>query len=158
MIDDMYHKHMKQHGMTRLVVSSKPSSIRCLTSFKLFSLQNTNLKNIWGFVAYGEDDFIKFMTVYDYKEVNDKVIVQLLTADLICMALKFATMVQRLGGQSDAKPLEFPSKLGIHLSTHRRDEKLSRPCPARGLNLGPVLWKSDALPLSHWASFWILRK
>ncbi|GFV77520.1 hypothetical protein TNCV_1070491 [Trichonephila clavipes] len=37
-------------------------------------------------------------------------------------------------GQSEAKPPVFksPSKLGTHLSTHcNRDERLSRPCPAR---------------------------
>ncbi|GFU52202.1 hypothetical protein TNCV_4186511 [Trichonephila clavipes] len=56
------------------------------------------------------------------------------------------------GGQFDAKP---PSAklLGTHLSTHcRRDKRLSQPGPARGLNIGPVEQKRDALPLNHWAS------
>ncbi|GFY19061.1 transposable element Tcb2 transposase [Trichonephila clavipes] len=44
------------------------------------------------------------------------------------------------GGQSDTNtPLvQFQSKLGTHLSTQWKDERLSRPCPARGLNPGPV--------------------
>ncbi|GFV78274.1 hypothetical protein TNCV_94341 [Trichonephila clavipes] len=59
----------------------------------------------------------------------------------------------RSRGQSDAKTpsVQFPSKLGIHLSTHGRDERLSRSCPARDLNPGPVAWKRDSLPLNHWA-------
>ncbi|GFT03368.1 hypothetical protein TNCV_2985351 [Trichonephila clavipes] len=39
------------------------------------------------------------------------------------------------GGQSEAKPPMFQasSKLGTHLSAHcRKDERLSRPCRARG--------------------------
>ncbi|GFW42350.1 uncharacterized protein TNCV_239471 [Trichonephila clavipes] len=42
--------------------------------------------------------------------------------------------MSRSGGQSEAKPPVFksPSKLGTHLSTYcSRDERLSRPCPAR---------------------------
>ncbi|GFW17825.1 hypothetical protein TNCV_1134251 [Trichonephila clavipes] len=44
------------------------------------------------------------------------------------------------GGQSDAKTpsVKFESKLGTHLSTHCRDERLSEPCPARDLKLGPM--------------------
>ncbi|GFV38959.1 hypothetical protein TNCV_965251 [Trichonephila clavipes] len=49
--------------------------------------------------------------------------------------------------------VKFPSKLGTHLSAHWRDERLSRPHPARSLNLGPVVWKRDARALSHWASY-----
>ncbi|GFX73148.1 hypothetical protein TNCV_4502271 [Trichonephila clavipes] len=30
------------------------------------------------------------------------------------------------------------------------DERLSQSCPVRVLNVGPVVWKSDELPLSHW--------
>ncbi|GFW14456.1 hypothetical protein TNCV_298761 [Trichonephila clavipes] len=37
------------------------------------------------------------------------------------------------------------ANLILILSTHRRDERLSQPCPAQGLNLGPVVWKRDAL-------------
>ncbi|GFU56312.1 hypothetical protein TNCV_582461 [Trichonephila clavipes] len=39
------------------------------------------------------------------------------------------------GGQSGTKfpSVKFPSKLGTHLSTHLRDEKLSPPCPTRGV-------------------------
>ncbi|GFY31205.1 hypothetical protein TNCV_751681 [Trichonephila clavipes] len=46
----------------------------------------------------------------------------------------------RSGGQSDAKTpsVKFPRKLGTHLSTHCRDERLSQPCPARDLNLRHV--------------------
>ncbi|GFU75288.1 hypothetical protein TNCV_4755471 [Trichonephila clavipes] len=32
---------------------------------------------------------------------------------------------------------------------HRRNERLSRPRPSRGFNLGLVVWKRDALSLSH---------
>ncbi|GFW96686.1 uncharacterized protein TNCV_2847421 [Trichonephila clavipes] len=45
------------------------------------------------------------------------------------------------GGQSEARPPLFKSssKLGTHLSTHCiRDQRLSRPCPARESN--PDLW------------------
>ncbi|GFY12713.1 hypothetical protein TNCV_2449041 [Trichonephila clavipes] len=53
-------------------------------------------------------------------------------------------------GQSDETPsVQFPSKLGTHLSTHRRDKRLSRPQPARDLNPRPVVWKRDTLPPSH---------
>ncbi|GFX58229.1 hypothetical protein TNCV_4049871 [Trichonephila clavipes] len=48
--------------------------------------------------------------------------------------------------------VKFPSKLGSHLSTHCNDERLSRPFPIQGLNLGPVAWKRDAL-LSHLLGF-----
>ncbi|GFW99707.1 hypothetical protein TNCV_3419381 [Trichonephila clavipes] len=43
--------------------------------------------------------------------------------------------MSQLGGQSEARPPVFksPSKFGTPLSTHcRRDERPSRPCPARG--------------------------
>ncbi|GFW93720.1 hypothetical protein TNCV_4542471 [Trichonephila clavipes] len=41
--------------------------------------------------------------------------------------------------------VKFPRKLGTHLSTHQRDERLNRPSPAWDLNLGPVVGKRDAL-------------
>ncbi|GFV03214.1 hypothetical protein TNCV_4018111 [Trichonephila clavipes] len=37
----------------------------------------------------------------------------------------------------------------------QRYERLSRPYPAWGLKLGPVGWKSNTLPLSHWDSIWL---
>ncbi|GFW33582.1 hypothetical protein TNCV_2211141 [Trichonephila clavipes] len=49
------------------------------------------------------------------------------------------------GGQSDAPSVKFPSKLGTHLPTHQRGERLSQHCPAWGLNLRPLAWKCDAL-------------
>ncbi|GFW28972.1 hypothetical protein TNCV_202951 [Trichonephila clavipes] len=52
--------------------------------------------------------------------------------------------------------VQSPSKLGTHLSTHCRDEMLSRPCPARDLNPGPVAWECNTLPLNYWASFSII--
>ncbi|GFX03415.1 hypothetical protein TNCV_4634271 [Trichonephila clavipes] len=42
--------------------------------------------------------------------------------------------MSRSGGQSEVRHPVFksPNKLGTHLSTHcSRDERLSRPCPAR---------------------------
>ncbi|GFY17081.1 hypothetical protein TNCV_1088571 [Trichonephila clavipes] len=62
--------------------------------------------------------------------------------------------MSQAGGQSVAKPLVFtsPIKPGTHLSTHyRREEGLSGPCPDRGLNLEPVVWKRYTLPLGQWA-------
>ncbi|GFT68919.1 hypothetical protein TNCV_1804491 [Trichonephila clavipes] len=59
----------------------------------------------------------------------------------------------RSGGQSDAKPQVLSSRASlalIYLLTER-DEKLSRPCPVQSVNLGPVVRKCDAPPLSHWA-------
>ncbi|GFV83572.1 uncharacterized protein TNCV_5120621 [Trichonephila clavipes] len=51
----------------------------------------------------------------------------------------------RSGGHSDAKPpsAEFPSKLGTHLSTHLRDERLSLPCPWE------VVKVMDSCPACH---------
>ncbi|GFX78021.1 hypothetical protein TNCV_971751 [Trichonephila clavipes] len=47
--------------------------------------------------------------------------------------------MSRSGGLSEARPpVKSPSKLGTHLSTHcRRDERLIRPCPSTGIELGP---------------------
>ncbi|GFX86425.1 hypothetical protein TNCV_2563141 [Trichonephila clavipes] len=48
----------------------------------------------------------------------------------------------RSGDQSDAKTpsVKFPSKLDTHFNDpFLRDERLSQPCPARGVNLGPVV-------------------
>ncbi|GFV02568.1 hypothetical protein TNCV_5017361 [Trichonephila clavipes] len=47
------------------------------------------------------------------------------------------------GGQSSESgtpSVKITSKFGTHLSTHCRDERLSRPYPSRDLNLGPVVW------------------
>ncbi|GFV40418.1 hypothetical protein TNCV_2535861 [Trichonephila clavipes] len=33
-----------------------------------------------------------------------------------------------------------------------RDGRLTRPCPARRLNLGPVVWQRDTLPFGRRAS------
>ncbi|GFX91810.1 hypothetical protein TNCV_3530091 [Trichonephila clavipes] len=58
----------------------------------------------------------------------------------------------RSGRQSNVNPPQCfvpKHKLGNHLLTHRRNERLSRPCLARDLNPGPVARKCDTLPLSH---------
>ncbi|GFU47356.1 hypothetical protein TNCV_790681 [Trichonephila clavipes] len=57
----------------------------------------------------------------------------------------------RSGGQSDTKPPVLSSQVSLVLilSTHGRDERPSQLCPARGLNLGPVVWKRDALTTQH---------
>ncbi|GFX12877.1 hypothetical protein TNCV_1976151 [Trichonephila clavipes] len=60
----------------------------------------------------------------------------------------------RSSNQSDVKPPVFSSQ-AIVILIYRPTEGmkvLSRPCLARYLNPGPVAWKRDALPLSHWAS------
>ncbi|GFU42009.1 hypothetical protein TNCV_4676961 [Trichonephila clavipes] len=51
------------------------------------------------------------------------------------------------GGQSDMKTpsVKFPSKLGTHFIDPLKDERLSQPCQVRVLNLGPVVWKRNAL-------------
>ncbi|GFW12361.1 hypothetical protein TNCV_816161 [Trichonephila clavipes] len=57
------------------------------------------------------------------------------------MGAEMHEKMSRSGGQSEARPPELkpPSKLGTHLSIHcSRDERLSRPCPAREYN--PDLW------------------
>ncbi|GFS77400.1 hypothetical protein TNCV_4566311 [Trichonephila clavipes] len=60
----------------------------------------------------------------------------------------------RLGGQSEAKPPVLSSQASLgSLTTHWRDERLSQPCPARGLNLVLVVWKRDALTTRTRASF-----
>ncbi|GFX18232.1 hypothetical protein TNCV_4305341 [Trichonephila clavipes] len=54
--------------------------------------------------------------------------------------------MSRSDGQSEVRPPVFksPSKLGTHLSTHcSKDERLSRPCPAREKN--PDLWCGSAI-------------
>ncbi|GFY11061.1 hypothetical protein TNCV_4470471 [Trichonephila clavipes] len=53
-----------------------------------------------------------------------------------------------------AKPTTPPNRstttgLLLILSTHRRDKRLNRPCPAWGLNPGPVAWKGDAHHCDH---------
>ncbi|GFX96101.1 hypothetical protein TNCV_2289911 [Trichonephila clavipes] len=58
--------------------------------------------------------------------------------------------MSRSGGQFEARPSVFksPSKLGTHLSTHcSRDERLSRPCPAREWNLDPEARYTTTRPL-----------
>ncbi|GFX11963.1 uncharacterized protein TNCV_2997471 [Trichonephila clavipes] len=57
-------------------------------------------------------------------------------------------------GQSDVKfpVLSSQASLVLILSTHGRDERLSQPRPAWDLNVGPVVWKWDALTTQHWAS------
>ncbi|GFU63753.1 hypothetical protein TNCV_3321501 [Trichonephila clavipes] len=40
-------------------------------------------------------------------------------------------------------------KLGTHLLTHIRVERLNRPCPTLDLSPGPVVWRRDMLPLSQ---------
>ncbi|GFY13952.1 hypothetical protein TNCV_1296131 [Trichonephila clavipes] len=57
------------------------------------------------------------------------------------MSICFGKVVNLMRSPS----VQFQSKLGTHLSTHRRDEKLSHPCPARDLNRGPVVEKRDTL-------------
>ncbi|GFW49062.1 hypothetical protein TNCV_3902591 [Trichonephila clavipes] len=47
--------------------------------------------------------------------------------------------------------VQFPRKLDTHFSTHGRDERLRRSCPARDLNPGPVARKRETIPLSQWA-------
>ncbi|GFV22466.1 hypothetical protein TNCV_2839221 [Trichonephila clavipes] len=54
--------------------------------------------------------------------------------------------MSRSDGQSEVRPPVFksPSKLGTHLSTQcRRDERLSRPCPAQERNILIVYIRDD---------------
>ncbi|GFT80491.1 hypothetical protein TNCV_5122251 [Trichonephila clavipes] len=44
------------------------------------------------------------------------------------------------GGESDAKSSLFSSQAHLVL-IYRPTEGMSQPCPALGLNLGPVVWK-----------------
>ncbi len=61
-----------------------------------------------------------------------------------------AKHMSRSGGQSNTGPPVFSSQACLVLNfTHRRDESLSQPCPARGQNLGPVVWEWEVLPLRH---------
>ncbi|GFS72090.1 hypothetical protein TNCV_3903881 [Trichonephila clavipes] len=57
----------------------------------------------------------------------------------------------RSSGQSGVKHPELSSQASLIL-LYRPTEGLIRLCPVRGLNFRRVVWKSDALPLSHWAS------
>ncbi|GFU38374.1 hypothetical protein TNCV_2433531 [Trichonephila clavipes] len=51
----------------------------------------------------------------------------------------------------DPQCLRPKASLELCLSTHWMEESLSQPCPARGLNLGPVMKNCTLTNLPDWA-------
>ncbi|GFV39226.1 hypothetical protein TNCV_2089661 [Trichonephila clavipes] len=69
----------------------------------------------------------------------------------ICLFITKGATMRRNPLQNDHSICSQASLVLIYRPTEK-DERLSRPCPARNLPHGPAAWKYNTLPVSHWAS------